>query len=276
MKELTEQEILNNWQKFNNIVETTFTGDRRDKISKLLEAFQDRMILAPASYKEHYHSAHPGGYMEHVLNVYHIAMDLYNIWTKYSSQIDYTIEELTLIALFHDLGKLGDVNEEFYLPQDNDWRKNNMGEIYKINEKVTNMNGADRSLYLLQEFGIHLSQNEWITIKIHEGLYDEANTYYLKTTSDNNVIKSNLPHLIHQADVIASRIEYEQWKHIYRLDSPKMIQKTGKREYPIKKTSTDTISQSGNNVLNSFFDSKSSYEPFPDIDSLFEDNKKEK
>src|ERR1035437_8499866 len=168
MKQLTEQQIVENWTEFANIVESEFTGDRKEALMKMIEFFQDRMMLAPASYKEHYHGAHPGGYIEHVLNVYNIAMDLSELWRKYSNAIDYTPEEVTLVTLFHDLGKIGDVSEEFYFPQDNEWRRNNMGEIYKINPAVVNMNGADRSLYMLQHFGVQLTQNEWITIKIHE------------------------------------------------------------------------------------------------------------
>ena len=114
MKQLNEQQIIENWTQFSNLVETTFTGDRKAALMKLVEHFQDRMMLAPASSKEHYHGAHPGGYMEHVLNVYNIAMDLFEVWEKYSNVIDYTPEEITLVTLFHDLGKMGDITEEFY------------------------------------------------------------------------------------------------------------------------------------------------------------------
>ena len=275
MKQLTEEQILANWNRFYGLVESTFTGTRKDNLLKIADYFQDRMILAPASSKEHYHGAHPGGYVEHILNVYDIVMDMAAVWEKYSESIDYTKEEITLIALFHDLGKIGDITEEFYLPQDNDWRRSNMGEVYKINEKVVNMNGADRSLYILQHFGVQLTQNEWITIKIHEGMYEEGNEYYLKTMYENNILKSHLPHLIHHADAMAARIEYEQWKNNYK-DAVQMNKNTSTKKYTTtKKSLGDTIANKTNTKLDNFFEEAKSSDPIEAVnfDSLFVDNK---
>lgn len=276
MKQLTEQQVLENWTKFSNIVETTFTGNRKAALLKLIEHFEERMMTAPASSKEHYHGAHPGGYMEHVLNVYNIAMDLFQLWEKYSEVIDYTPEEIALVTLFHDLGKMGDLTEEFYFPQDNEWRRQNMGEIYKINDKVVNMNGADRSLYILQHFGVQLTQNEWITIKIHEGMYEEANASYLKVMTESNIIKSHLPHLMHHADVMATRIEYEQWKYKDRKEVSTLTSKSTSKKYTTKKSFADITSEKTKNPLENFFDSKDGIKAESIIDSLFEDDKKEK
>lgn len=276
MKQLSEQQILDNWNEFLGIVENTFTGDRKKGIMKIIDHFQDRMMLAPASSKEHYHGAHPGGYMEHVLHVYNIAMEYANLWEKYSEHIDYTQEEITLATLFHDLGKMGDLTEEFYFPQDNEWRRNNMGEIYKINEKVVNMNGADRSLYILQHFGVQLTQNEWIAIKIHEGMYEEGNATYLKVMTENNILKSHLPHLIHHADMTASRIEYEQWKYKDRKEISTLTQKATSKKYTTKKNFAGIMSEKSENPLANFFDSKDAISTKLSIDSLFDDNKKEK
>lgn len=276
MKQLTEEQIMENWKRFYELIESTFTGNRKDMLLKIADHFQDRMLLAPASSKEHYHNAHPGGYLEHVLNVYDIAMDLATVWGKYSEHKDYTKDEIALVTLFHDLGKMGDVNEEFYQVQDNEWRRNNMGEIYKINKKLINMNGADRSLYILQHFGVQLTQNEWITIKIHEGMYDEANTYYLKTVFENSVLKSHLPHLVHHADMMATRIEYEQWKHKYQ-DSLGTQVKSTQKKYPVKKSFVDTLADKPKtSLVEGFYEaSKSDEDIIVNFDSLFVDDKKE-
>lgn len=276
MKQLTEEQIMANWNRFYDLVESTFTGKRKEMLLKLTEHFQDRMLLAPASSKEHYHSAHPGGYLEHVLNVYDIAMDIATVWGKHSEHKDYTKEEITLIALFHDLGKMGDINEEFYQVQDNEWRRNNMGEIYKINNKLINMNGADRSLYILNHFGVQLTQNEWITIKIHEGMYEEANAQYLKTFYENNILKSHLPHLIHQADLLASRIEYEQWKYKYKDEPVINVQSTTQKKYATKKNFVKTVAKkSDTSLVDKFYDDSKSEEDITGVnfDTLFVDDK---
>lgn len=69
---------------------------------------------------------------------------------------------------------------------------------------------ADRSLFVLQEAGIQMSAIEYIAIKIHDGLYEEANKSYLLTYSPEASLKSMLPHVLHQADMMASQIENQK------------------------------------------------------------------
>jgi len=48
-------------------------------------------------------------------------------------------------------------------------------------------------------------------IKLTDGLYDEANKpYYMSRTADSK-LKTNLGYVMHQADHMAARIEYEMW-----------------------------------------------------------------
>jgi hypothetical protein len=66
---------------------------------------------------------------------------------------------------------------------------------------------ADRSLYYLQKAGIEVSENEYIAIKVHDGLYEPGNEAYLKTHTPESQIKGHLPYILHQADLMASRVE---------------------------------------------------------------------
>ena len=68
MKELTPQQIQENWEKLRSLINETFAGERLDDLNKMYDYFEERMMLAPASGKEHFHNAHPGGYVEHVLH----------------------------------------------------------------------------------------------------------------------------------------------------------------------------------------------------------------
>ena len=69
MKQLTEQQILDNWNNLMQLINDTFTGDRRDNLLNMYKYFEDRMSVAPASGKADYHNAMVGGYVEHVLHV---------------------------------------------------------------------------------------------------------------------------------------------------------------------------------------------------------------
>ena len=51
-----------------------------------------------------------------------------------------------------------------------------------------------------------------IGILTHDGVYDSANDAYLKPWGKEKALWNNLPIVLHHADHMASRIEYENWK----------------------------------------------------------------
>ncbi len=91
----------------------------------------------------------------------------------------FTTEELVFSALNHDLGKMGSEDEDSYIPQTDNWRREKLGEDYMFNTKVPFASVPDRGLFLLQSHGISYTFNEMIAIQTHDGLYDKANEKYL-------------------------------------------------------------------------------------------------
>ena len=69
MKQLTEQQITDNYKDLRTIINNTFSGDRLEKLNKMYDDFEDRMVVAPASAKKAFHNAMVGGYVEHILHV---------------------------------------------------------------------------------------------------------------------------------------------------------------------------------------------------------------
>ena len=100
-----------------------------------------------------------------------------------------------------------------YIPNPSEWHRKNQGKVYTNNPDIVHMSVPHRSLWLLQEFGIKVSQNEMIGILTHDGVYDEANTTYLKSYLPERSLRTNLPIIMHHADHMASRIEFENWKY---------------------------------------------------------------
>ena len=80
MKQLTEQQILDNWNKLIKLIEDTFDGERKDKLLEMYKYFEDRMVTAPASGKAACHNAMIGGYVEHVLHVTDCAIQIKKLW----------------------------------------------------------------------------------------------------------------------------------------------------------------------------------------------------
>lgn len=207
MKKLTAEEISENLEKFYSYIEKYITGERKTKLIDFYKSVEDDLATAPASSKLSHHNCFPGGYLDHVLRVVEAALVLDRVWDKFNQSKNYTIEELVFSCINHDLGKLGSEGESFYIPNDSDWHIKNHGAYYKINTKMSHMRISDRSLYYLQRSSIPVTENEFFAIKLHDGLYEEANKPYYITFSEDTAIKSNLPYIIHQADLLASKVE---------------------------------------------------------------------
>ena len=212
MKELTPEQIQHNWGNLRQLIDAEFTGERLEKLNEMYDYFEERMMFAPASGKEHYHNAHAGGYVEHVIHVTTSAIQIKQLWEKNGATINFTDEELVMAALHHDLGKIGDLAEDYYTPNDSDWHRKNQGLVYKHNGNLQFMTVTDRALFLLQHFGITISENEYIGLMLTDGLYEEANkSYYIGYSADRS-LKTNIAYILHQADMMATHIEFDQWK----------------------------------------------------------------
>ena len=228
MKELTPEQLQDNWKEFIQLLEDTFEGDRLSRLLKMYDHFEERMMFAPASGKEHYHNCHAGGYVEHVLHVTKCAKQLHKLWSQNGATINFTEEELVFAAVHHDLGKLGDLAEDYYVPQDNDWWIKNRGEYYKHNPKLQYMTVTDRALFLLQHYGVQMTENEYLGLKLTDGLYEEANkSYYIGYTPERS-LRTNIAYILHQADMMATHIEYDQWKRGY--EEVKAVKEEVKKE----------------------------------------------
>jgi len=214
MKQLTEVQLQDNWNKLIQVIKDTFEdgSERREKLLKMYHDLEDRMIMAPASGKEEYHYCHVGGYVEHVLHVIDTALKVAKTYESIGGHRDWTDEELIFSAMHHDLGKVGDLNDEYYVPQDNDWRRKTLGEVYTQNSNIDNMRVPDRALFLLQHFGVKCNMKETLSIKLADGLYDESSEFYLKVFDAKKAVKSRLPHIIHFADHMATLAEADEWK----------------------------------------------------------------
>jgi hypothetical protein len=212
--ELTEQQIQENYEYFIGLIQKNFIGERREKLLKLYaeENFGLRLATTPASGKVHFHYAHIGGYIQHVVNVERASRGVAKLYAMLNGTLDFTDEERTFAALHHDLGKLGDETGEYYVPQTEQWFIDKRGEVFKHNPKVQFWNVTDRAHYILQRANIPMTWKEFLAIKLSDGLYDESNGFYLKTFNPDQELKTNLPYIIHAADFLSCHAEHDQWR----------------------------------------------------------------
>ena len=210
---LTAENIQSNWRVFLDNISRHISDnkDRKQKLLNFYKKYEDRIIMMPAAHKKEYHGAYPGGYVDHVNRVVRAAIDLNELWTNFGADMTtYTKEELIFSAINHDLGKMGDSQYEAYIPQTDQWRKDKLGEDYMFNKKLPFASVPDRTLFLLQQHDIYYSFNEMLAIQTHDGLYDSANEKYLKGFMPEQRPRTSLPYILHQADMLAARVEWEQ------------------------------------------------------------------
>ena len=90
MKKLTAEQLQENWDRLIGIINDTFTGSRKENLLKMYDHFKDRMMFAPASAKEHYHNAFPGGYVEHILHIIDFSQQIADVWEANGANVNYT------------------------------------------------------------------------------------------------------------------------------------------------------------------------------------------
>lgn len=188
------------------INESTFSTDRKTKLISMYDEYGDQLLEAPASSKEHYHNAYAGGYIDHILHVHDCALEYTKTLKKMGGVLDYTKSELIMATLHHDLWKLGLPGKPYYLFQDSDWHREKRGELFKHNDELPFMEVTDGALFILQSKSIELTENEWLSIKLSDGLYDESNKSYLMNYG-KFPIHSKLPYIVHWADHMSTSIE---------------------------------------------------------------------
>ena len=209
---LTAEQIQKNYDKHLKIINHYLETNRAVQCHNMIKHMEDTYVMAPASGKTWYHNAFAGGYVDHVNRVVEFAIAQHNLYEKMGGTVDYTQEQLVFAALFHDLGKIGDGDRPNYIPQTDKWRQDKLSEMYTYNPDLDFMLIPDRSLFILQKFGVRVDQKEFLGIRCHDGVFDKANEAYFFSNVESSRQKTALVSVLHTADFLASKVEYDMWK----------------------------------------------------------------
>ena len=222
---LKAEQIQTNLEQFYSNIELYIAEPRRTQVLNLYKGQEELLALAPASSKASFHNSFPGGYVDHINRVVAAALAVSTVWSDFGADTaTFTTEELVFSAINHDLGKLGLDGKPRYIPNDSEWHVKNQGANYKPNAELPFLPVQDNSLFILQSAGIQLTINEYIAIKIHDGLYDDGNKAYLISGQNESKLRSALPLILHQADMLASRVEWEkEWLDKVGVSKPKEV-----------------------------------------------------
>jgi len=204
------EHIKENWDKLNKLVDDTFEGDNLQNIKNLFNHFEDRMIEAPASGRPNYHNCFTGGWIDHTLRVIETSLKMMELFVGLGVDVTSKKEDVILASLFHDLGKLGDLDQPYYKIQTDDWRRKKLNEFYTYNPDMENLSVTDRALWLLQHFNIKVSTEVWKAIKMSDGMFDAGNEGYYRNSSDSRNILHYIVHFGDWTSTVAEKQHYVQ------------------------------------------------------------------
>lgn len=203
--ENAQTEIIKGWL---DVIGQIKNEDTQEKVRQFTADMKERLFSAPASPSVNYPAAHncmPLGFVEHTLRVIKLFGNLVEENHKHIPH-DYTGDDVILAAMFHDMGKIGDLENPYYLNQDSDWHRDR-GMFYKINDDIEYLRIPNRSLFMLQHYGIKIPVHVYKAILLHDGPAEEANRSY---TMKEGMFAMLLQH----ADQLAAVVEknrYEAW-----------------------------------------------------------------
>ncbi len=179
-------------------------GTGREGMSDLVKYMEEYgFFTAPCSTS--YHLAKEGGLAEHSLNVFTVAEELYHLWEL---QAVIPEESVTISALLHDIGKMGQFGKANYVPnmlRGRATKANPNPELYQSDKKpyignpeLLYVDHECRALSIISKY-IDLTEEEQQAILWHNGLYGSFR-YQIQGK------ETPLYLLIHSADMWASRV----------------------------------------------------------------------
>jgi len=176
---------------FNLLKETKRTG-----IEDLLD-YMDKGGFFDAPCSTHYHLAEPGGLAQHSLNVLTTALAMASTLHSKTGASPITfdlINSITICALLHDLGKMGQFGKPNYTLEEVPFAEK---DEYRANKDLLYVPHEVRSVAIASRF-IELTEEEQHAILYHNGLYGELQSIKGKETP--------LYMILHFADMWASRV----------------------------------------------------------------------
>ena len=198
---MTDTEIIDLSAQFQQIAKDSIS---RKGINELLQWLDTTdFYVAPASTR--YHGSEAGGLLKHSLSVHQWAYDIMD-GISYSSErlfeaLDFNLESLALVTLFHDVCKVGayklsmrNVKNE----QTGEWER--VPYYTYTNGDKFGAHGA-KSVFILSQF-IKLTEAEAVAILHHMGAWDKSTYSDPGKAYENNT----LAWILHVADEAATYI----------------------------------------------------------------------
>lgn len=149
------EEIENNWKQFKSITDRF----EDENINNMIDNLGERLVTAPANARNTDKGCEAGGLIKNTLEILKLSRMIDAATGKECNQ-----KTLYKIVVLHNIGTIGTVEKDLYLPQDSSWHLEKLGLVYKINPKLLDMDKTDLTFQLLSNYGITLTNEEYQAI----------------------------------------------------------------------------------------------------------------
>lgn len=160
--------VNENKEKFIELLLST----KREGIDNLIKWLEKSDFFeAPSSTV--FHCNYPGGLLEHSLNVYNMAMKIYEDIHELNPNVNIDENSIKIAALLHDICKTNqyEVTKKWRKDKNDKWEEY---DTYIINDRFPVGHGS-KSVIMLQTM-IKMNAQEMAAICWHMGMFDVANT----------------------------------------------------------------------------------------------------
>ncbi|MBR2965312.1 MAG: hydrolase [Clostridia bacterium] len=151
-------------ERFIEIYKKNITREGADKLLEYLDSSASDFFTAPASAR--YHSSYEGGLCEHSLNVYDCLVSYLKSDRARQFGFEYSDESIAIVALLHDLCKVGVYKKGFRNVKDERgvWQR---VDSFEYDDKLPYGHG-EKSVYIASGY-MRLTREEAFAIRYHMG-----------------------------------------------------------------------------------------------------------
>ena len=160
------EKLVSSFEKYSGVLSKVID---KDSHNKLLDLFGERLVVSPRGLTSS-DGGNPGNLISFSLSVASAAKSI-------STSIGNT-KSLVKVSLLHELGRIGDLENDLYVPQDSEWHREKLGQNYKYNDLCPKMTISHRTLWLLGHVGVALTRSEYLAILTSQGLHLNENQFY--------------------------------------------------------------------------------------------------
>ena len=181
------EEIHKNFEYYMKIASYIKDPVRNREVVKFIEKYGEKICLAPDTTNINYGHAYPGGLVKNCLQIFD-QMHYLNKNLKQFTSLEKPVSQdsIIIVSLLHSIGKIGDMNTDYYIDQKSTWHNEKLGEYYLINtSNIEFMSIQMRSLFLLHSNGVPLQEDEYTTIYLSNKNNKEIEYY---SGHENNLI----------------------------------------------------------------------------------------